>query len=131
MLQILYVSSVRAAASVDIGAILLTSRRNNDRDGITGLLYADGRRFLQVLEGPADRVDATLARIAADPRHYALVELGRRTIEVREFGDWAMAHRGPGEDGDLFLAQIAERLSAAAPNIRATFEGLAKIRRAA
>lgn len=131
MFQLMYISSVRAGADAAVAPILLASRRNNDRDGITGLLYTDGRRFLQVLEGPQEAVERTFARIEADPRHCAVVILSRRTIDAREFGDWAMAHRVPGTDSDALIAQIAERLSAASPNVRATFEGFAKIRRAA
>lgn len=131
MFQLMYISSVRAGADAAVAPILLASRRNNDRDCITGLLYADGRRFLQVLEGPQDAVERAFARISADPRHCAIVVLSRRAVEAREFGDWAMAHRTPGSDGDAVLAQIADRLSGASPSVRGTFEGFVKLRRAA
>lgn len=131
MLQIMYISSAADIAPIDVAQILTVSRRNNDRDGVTGFLYADGRRFLQVLEGPADAVERAFVRIGTDPRHRAVVTLLRREIAAREFGDWAMAHHMPGGDTDALLAQIAERLEAASPNVRATFEGFAKIRRAA
>lgn len=131
MFQLMYISSVRAGVDAAIAPILLASRRNNDRDCITGLLYADGRRFLQVLEGPLEAVENAFARISADPRHCAIVVLSRRAIDAREFGDWAMAHRTPGEDGDAVLTQIADRLSGASPSVRGTFEGFAKLRRAA
>ncbi len=131
MLQIMYISSATNCAPIDVAQILTVSRRNNERDGVTGFLYADGRRFLQVLEGPGEAVERAFVRIGADPRHRAIVTLSRREIEAREFGDWAMAHRMPGGDTDAVLAQIAERLEAASPNVRATFEGFAKIRRAA
>lgn len=131
MLQIMYISSAANCAPIDVAQILTVSRRNNERDGVTGFLYADGRRFLQVLEGPVDAVERAFVRIGADPRHRAVVTLSRREIAAREFGDWAMAHRMRGGDSDALLAQIAERLEAASPNVRATFEGFAKIRRAA
>ncbi|MEP9357460.1 BLUF domain-containing protein [Sphingomonas sp. KR3-1] len=130
MLQLIYVSTARAN-DADCAAILATSRENNGRDGITGLLYSDGKRFLQALEGPEDRVEAALARIQADPRHRAIVLLSRRTVDHRDFGDWAMAHRLPGADGDLFLARVAQLVAQASPDVRATFEGFAEARRAA
>ena len=80
MLQLVYISS--AVGKPDVGAILAVSRRNNARDDVTGLLYADGVRFLQALEGPADKVEAAFARIGADPRHRAVVVLSRRTVET-------------------------------------------------
>lgn len=131
MLQIMYISSAANCAPIDVAQILTVSRRNNERDGVTGFLYADGRRFLQVLEGPTEAVEGAFTRISSDARHRAVVTLSRRDVDAREFGDWAMAHRMPGGDTDALLAQIADRLEAASPNVRATFEGFAKIRRAA
>lgn len=84
MLQLVYISSaVDKPSSADI---LAASRRNNARDGITRLLYGDGVRFMQVLEGPDDKVEAADARIKGDQRHRAAVVLFRRAIEEREFG---------------------------------------------
>lgn len=132
MFQLVYISSARPGLSPDAPqAILDVSRANNRRDGITGFLYSDGRRFLQALEGPAEQVAATIERIRADPRHRAMVILSERDVAAREFGDWAMAHYAPGEDADVFIAHIAELTANAAPSIRATFEGFARVRRAA
>lgn len=132
MLELVYISSARgtdrAAALRDI---LLASRRNNGRNAITGLLYSDGTRFLQALEGPRDQVEATFARIKADSRHCAVVMLSRRDIEAREFGDWEMAHRSAGADGENFLRRVQVLTQHAAPNVRATFESFAQLRRAA
>ncbi len=129
MLQLVYISS--AVDKPDIAAILAVSRRNNARDGVTGLLYADGVRFLQALEGPADRVEAAFARIGRDPRHRAVVVLSRRTVDEREFGPWQMAHRAPGADGAMVMGQVAPLLSRTHANVRATFDGFMRINRAA
>jgi hypothetical protein len=131
MLQLVYVSSVTPGANVDSAAILAASRINNRRDGITGLLYSDKARFLQALEGPEDKVEATFARIEADGRHRAIVLLSRRAIDVREFGDWEMAHRASGADADQFIARVNQLAGNAAPDVRATFEGFVAVRRAA
>ena len=129
MLQLVYISSV--VGTPDVGAILALSRRNNARDGITGLLYADGVRFLQALEGPKEMVEATFARIHADPRHRAVVLLSRRTVETREFGPWKMAHRAPGADGGAVMGQVAPLLARTHPSVRATFDGFMRVDRAA
>ena len=132
MLQLVYVSSVTPnAANADPAAILAASRTNNRRDAITGLLYSDGTRFLQALEGPEETVEAAFERIRQDARHRAIVLLSRRTIEAREFGDWAMAHRTTGTDADRFIESVARLAENAAPDVRATFEGFAQVRRAA
>jgi hypothetical protein len=132
MLQLVYVSSVsQKTGNVDPAAILAVSRANNSRDDITGLLYSDGARFLQALEGPEDKVEAAFTRIKRDERHRAVVVLSRREIDSREFGEWAMAHRLPGGDADRFIERVSDLAANAAPNVRATFEGFAKVRRAA
>lgn len=132
MFQLVYVSSgVPAREPVDIDAILITSRRNNRIAGLTGMLYADQRRFLQVLEGDEPDVNATFERIRADPRHRAVVVLSRRTIAAREFGEWEMAHAAVGHDAEALLARVAALAANAAPQVRATFEGFVEARRAA
>ncbi|MCD2325281.1 BLUF domain-containing protein [Sphingomonas sp. IC-56] len=111
--------------------ILEKSRVNNTRDSITGLLYSDGTRFLQALEGPAEKVQAAYTRIKADPRHRAVVMLSERAIEEREFGDWAMAHKTPGSDEQAFIDRVSALAASASPNVRATFESFAQVRRGA
>lgn len=131
MLQLVYVSSANRREAPDPVRILATSRRNNHRDSITGLLYFDGTRFLQVLEGPEGKVEEAFARIQADSRHRALVLLSRRMIDGREFGNWDMAHYEPGTDADAFVERIAKLSANASSDVRATLEGFAKVRRAA
>jgi len=128
MRQIVYISSVRRHVPVDPATILSASRRNNARARVTGLLFFDGKRFLQALEGDDAAVDAAFARIQRDERHHALVVLSNRTIAAREFGEWAMAYGAPGEDQAAALTRLTAN---ADPAVRATFEGFAKVRRAA
>lgn len=130
MLQVVYISTARAGGE-DLLAILSVSQRNNARDGITGLLFANGKRFLQALEGPADKIDAALARIAADPRHRSIVTLSRRTIDTPEFGAWSMTTPRDYEAEHAFVERIGKLVATASPAVRATFEGLAAIKRAA
>lgn len=74
----------------EVQRILVDSRRNNTRDGISGVLhFADGR-FFQYLEGPADRVDALYARICRDLRHTDVRRLTRRPLPRRRFDGLAM-----------------------------------------
>jgi hypothetical protein len=130
MLQLLYISSSKLGQPpIDLDALLQQCQTNNRRDGVTGLLYTDGRRFLQVLEGAKDTIDDTFLRILADPRHHALVLLSRRLIAQREFGEWAMARRAFGVGHDEFMTRIGDLCRDADPNIRGTFEGLIEARR--
>jgi hypothetical protein len=131
VLQLVYISTARVQPSADeLADILAVSRRNNERAGVTGLLLAGGRRFLQALEGPEQAVLGTYARIAADPRHFALVKLSARGVPTRQFGAWAMAFEAGGaasarED----LARSVDTLIAPLTdaNLRAQFAGFAAL----
>ncbi len=92
--SLVYVSSaVELFSHAELRALLDTSRRNNTRSGITGmLLYKDGN-FMQVLEGPATCVRDVHERIGRDPRHTGLITLMNRPIAQRQFVDWSMGFR--------------------------------------
>lgn len=116
---------------IDVAGIVATSQHNNRRDGVTGLLWTDAHRFLQVLEGEDAAVQRAFDRIKADPRHRSVVVLHDRTIAAREFGAWEMTQRGPHDTPDAFDARMHQQLTAASPTVRGTFEGLVAARRAA
>ena len=120
--QVLYVSrSNPADASIDLDPIYLSSRHNNALDGVTGLLFGDGQRFVQVLEGSDEAVAATMARIAADPRHRAIEVLRDTSVEAREFGQWWMADHRRGERADALDKRLRSFLRSAAPATRDRF----------
>ncbi len=76
----------------DVEAILHASRRNNDRDGLTGALVVGERQFLQVLEGARSAVGCCLERIMRDPRHEAVEVISTGEVPYRLFAEWTM-HR--------------------------------------
>ncbi|MCX4191025.1 diguanylate phosphodiesterase [Methylophaga sp. OBS1] len=63
--------------------------RNRHRD-ITGMLVFDGEFFLQVLEGPRQRVSALYELIQTDPRHDEVVTVLEEPIYRRTFDDWGL-----------------------------------------
>lgn len=132
MRQLLYVSSsAPRGATVDVTRILAQSIRNNRKDGVTGLLYTDGVRFLQVLEGENAAVQTIFDRINKDPRHQAIVVLADRSVAAREFGEWSMARRGPDDAADALDDRMQAALKGTSPAVRGTFLGLIAARRAA
>lgn len=132
MLQLIYISSVRAGGDdIDLPLLLARARARNSREQITGLLYFDGKRFLQALEGPVNAVEALFDDIKNDPRHCAVVVLARAMVNERRFGTWAMASRADMTDEAAIDRLIASRLAGADPNVRALFEGFVKLRAAA
>ena len=131
MFQLVYIST--ASQPITPGMledILAASRRNNAAAGVTGLLAAGGRRFLQALEGPEQAVLDAYARIKRDPRHRGFVLLTGRSSDRRAFGDWSMAFEAaaPAPD-DAGLYEIVDALTAALPDksLRAHFMGFAEL----
>lgn len=89
--QIIYVSSaVQLLRPDDLSLLLQQARRNNRRDGITGMLLYHGGTFMQVFEGEAETVSALHDRILGDPRHRGVIELYNGPVPERQFPDWAM-----------------------------------------
>ena len=132
--QVTYISTARPTLILaDVEQILQTSRQNNERAQVTGLLIFDGKRFLQALEGPLEAVEAIFSRIALDQRHRALVRLSSRYSEVREFGNWSMGSHLAGPvmgKGNLVDHVDAITDSLSDPNMRETIRGFARLRMA-
>ena len=75
----------------DLAEILRVARRRNQERDITGMLLHRNGNFLQVLEGPRERVEALIAKINQDPRHCDLKLLLNVPLLTRAFGTWTMA----------------------------------------
>ena len=133
--QLVYISTMRMPMiEPEFEEILRVSRRNNGRDGVTGLLVVGRNRFLQLLEGPPEAVTATYARIRADKRHYAAVVIEGREVEQRACADWTMGCvRGGDAPDEGSLPEIVARLAAPIEDksLRAQFIGFGEIHAAA
>ena len=91
MRQIIYASAAtKPFTREDLVQLLKISRQRNTAAGISGMLLYHHGSFLQVLEGPAESVEALYVKIGADPRHINLLLLSRRTIQKKEFENWSM-----------------------------------------
>lgn len=100
MYHMIYVSqAAQPMSEEDLTAILEKSRDYNTKDGISGLLIykftpSENRaNFMQLLEGPEDKVLAAFARIETDNRHHTKVVLEQGEISDRNFPDWSMGFR--------------------------------------
>ena len=127
MQQIVYASlSSMPGNRADLPGILNQSRHNNAIDGITGLLWSDGQRFIQAIEGPHVSVEACFDRIKRDTRHYYLVVLSDRRISSHEFGTWNMVHRPVNQEAGPYDAQVRRLLYQASDVVRTHFSALDK-----
>jgi hypothetical protein len=93
--QLIYASTPFGYDASLLSNILLDARRLNERDDITGALIARQDLFLQLLEGPTDKVTACYQRIRRDDRHVNVTKLVQRNIKTRLFPNWAMRHDPP------------------------------------
>lgn len=108
MLSVIYVSVADPLIGAeDIAALLGDAQRNNARDGLTGALIYNGHNFMQLLEGPADKVEACLATIRRDTRHTGMVEIRRRDVERRDFAGWSMLYSADFQGHDAALDRLA------------------------
>lgn len=73
-----------------LAGILSAARRNNPRYGITGALICRNDLYLQLIEGPAEAVDALYAVICEDDRHFDVRLLLSEAMGERLFPNWAM-----------------------------------------
>lgn len=92
LIHLIYSSTPFGYDAADLNGILLTARRNNERDAISGALICRHDVYLQYLEGPADVIDAAYARILGDDRHVEVKLRAKGALEDRLFAQWAMLH---------------------------------------
>ncbi|MEZ6876702.1 diguanylate phosphodiesterase [Enterobacter sp. KBR-315C3_2022] len=70
--------------------MVAAANNHNRREDVTGILLFNGTHFFQLLEGPADRVQAIYQHICRDPRHHNVVELLSDHGPLRRFGNAGM-----------------------------------------
>jgi hypothetical protein len=97
--------------------ILKTSRILNRRDGITGILLHDDRRFVQLLEGEHDAIARCFLRISMNPHHSEIEIAAFGDSAVRLLVDWDM-HDVALTDAMPKLGTLWRTLMAAPPEVR-------------
>lgn len=94
---------IGADAHVELGRILASARRNNEKKGVTGALIFSDDHFAQVLEGPLAEIEAIFENIEADPRHSNVTVIHFKPLAARRFGAWSMAFANVPEAGAASL----------------------------
>lgn len=112
-----------------LAGILSAARRNNPRLGITGALICRHDIYLQLIEGPADAIDALYARICADDRHFDVRLLLDEPAVDRLFPNWAMLDDTAPSQFWSAAQVAANMLDAVSPDdLRAPFIRLSRAR---
>ncbi|WP_374765194.1 BLUF domain-containing protein [Yunchengibacter salinarum] len=105
--HLVYTSTARDADQSTLEEIGHQSSTRNEKADVTGALWFDGHRFLQILEGPEDAVAHIYERICQDQRHTDISLLKQGDIPRRLFPDWSMATLGvPGDPTRLDMAEL-------------------------
>jgi hypothetical protein len=93
LFSLVYVSSAtRPLSAAELELILQESRMRNTGNAVTGILIHSDGNFMQMLEGPRQSLDDTMARVRASRRHSGIIELIDEPVTVREFESWSMAY---------------------------------------
>jgi len=79
-------------SAAEIDDLLEGARTNNAAANVTGLLLFDGHNFMQLLEGPQEKVEEVFTAIVADPRHSGLVRIVSEADVDRQFPGWSMGY---------------------------------------
>ena len=108
--HVLYLSSATQLFSQhELAELLTVSRRNNKRDGVTGVMLYDDGTIIQVIEGPTSAVEATWKRISRDPRHKNIIVLTKGPISHCVFDGWDLGFEKGCGFGGFHLDEDAVR----------------------
>lgn len=92
-------SATTIPTNSDLEELLRGARERNKKRGITGFLVYKNGMYLQVLEGPKDKVEELFNKIENDSRTTSVVKLKETTISQRDFPQWYMGFKNlDGED---------------------------------
>lgn len=94
MHYLIYISSAtKLLDEKELDGILKSSRQNNLKDDITGMLiYIDGN-FIQLLEGEEKTVNHAYSKIKKDHRHTGIIKIKEGPAENRLFPEWSMGFK--------------------------------------
>lgn len=84
-----YTGSLRSMPK-DFSDILTTARSRNPAHQITGVLFYDQGKFIQILEGEKQSIHKLLSKIEQDARHTNVTVLMDEPITKRELLTWNM-----------------------------------------
>lgn len=91
MIRLVYISqSTKPVTSDELMTLLRQCRKNNSKNGLTGVLLYHNECFIQVLEGKEEIINKIYEKIKKDPRHKNVIELNREYITERQFDEWSM-----------------------------------------
>ncbi len=90
--QLIYISQAKEDLNYyDLDNILVSARKNNSTNQITGLLIFKDGFFIQLLEGSENQVKYILSKVVQDQRHKLVKVIGEWPTDKRFFPNWSMS----------------------------------------
>ena len=71
-------------------SITLKAKKNNLECDVTGVLFYQNGKFVQIIEGEEESLNALMKRIESDSRHRNIKYLVKEDIQKHAFKDWNM-----------------------------------------
>ena len=94
MEYLIYISTAKRLLDEDeLTEILKVCKKNNEENELTGLLLYSEGTFIQFLEGPTDKLNATYEAIVNGERHKNVIKLLEEPAQERCFSDWTMGFK--------------------------------------
>ena len=91
MYRLIYSSRPFGFDTTTLSGLLIDSRENNQKHDITGSLLCRADIYLQLLEGPKEKILQTFDKIKRDDRHLEIkVLLTQKDVKDRLFPNWSM-----------------------------------------
>lgn len=110
--QLAFASHARAGLRAsETSEVIATSRSNNARDGITGVMLYTGESFVQIVEGPDGAIAQLWRRLLLDDRHRGPTTLFDHP-GARWYDDWRA-----GYVAEAIVAPLLMRWRALSPTL--------------
>lgn len=109
LVRLVYYSHASREMSLsDLKSILDTARRNNQAEGICGMLSYEQQYFLQALECERSAVNELYLDIADDPRHDEITIISYEEITAPIFKQWKMGYAGGSAEFTKLLKEMGQ-----------------------
>lgn len=108
ILRLTYVSRYNTDnANIEVARILEQAKRNNERNGITGVLVINENYFLQSIEGARPVVNGLLRELIKDDRHSSLQIVECCEVEQRRWDKWSMKYLTLSDDDKEYVLKFS------------------------
>lgn len=92
-----------------VGRILQSSRINNAKIDVGGVLFYGDGHFFQCLEGDKQAVHRLLERLHRDERHTDVTVVDEQPVATRRFDDWSMKYTAINDSIKALMAKFGFR----------------------